>query len=87
MSILDFWFEFASTYSYPAAMRIGFLVRFPFHQEILHPIHSLLRDEFPCLITSEIQAVIDFRPRILIRRDWNKCDGWNRDRIDWNLKP
>lgn len=25
MSTLDFWFEFASTYSYPAAMRIGAL--------------------------------------------------------------
>jgi 2-hydroxychromene-2-carboxylate isomerase len=25
--VLDFWFEFASTYSYPAAMRIGPLAR------------------------------------------------------------
>jgi 2-hydroxychromene-2-carboxylate isomerase len=25
--VLDFWFEFASTYSYPAAMRIGALAR------------------------------------------------------------
>ena len=27
MPVLDFWFEFASTYSYPAAMRIGPLAR------------------------------------------------------------
>lgn len=27
MSTLDFWFEFASTYSYPAAMRIGALAK------------------------------------------------------------
>lgn len=27
MPVLDFWFEFASTYSYPAAMRIGALAR------------------------------------------------------------
>ena len=27
MAILDFWFEFASTYSYPAAMRIGNAVK------------------------------------------------------------
>jgi 2-hydroxychromene-2-carboxylate isomerase len=27
MSILNFWFEFASTYSYPAAMRIGSAVK------------------------------------------------------------
>ncbi len=26
-SVLDFWFEFASTYSYPAAMRIAPLAR------------------------------------------------------------
>jgi 2-hydroxychromene-2-carboxylate isomerase len=27
MAVLDFWFEFASTYSYPAAMRIGRLAQ------------------------------------------------------------
>jgi 2-hydroxychromene-2-carboxylate isomerase len=27
LPVLDFWFEFASTYSYPAAMRIGALAR------------------------------------------------------------
>lgn len=27
MSILDFWFEFSSTYSYPSAMRIGSAVK------------------------------------------------------------
>jgi 2-hydroxychromene-2-carboxylate isomerase len=25
--VVDFWFEFASTYSYPAAMRVGALAR------------------------------------------------------------
>src|SRR5438270_7862653 len=41
--VLDFWFDFASTYSYPAAMRIGLLaknakVRVRFRPFLLGPI-------------------------------------------------
>ena len=41
--VLDFWFDFASTYSYPAAMRIGALaedagVRVRFRPFLLGPI-------------------------------------------------
>jgi 2-hydroxychromene-2-carboxylate isomerase len=44
-SILDFWFEFASTYSYPAAMRIGALaekagVEVKFRPFLLGPIFA-----------------------------------------------
>ena len=43
--ILDFWFEFASTYSYPAAMRIGALaekagVEVKFRPFLLGPIFA-----------------------------------------------
>jgi hypothetical protein len=50
-------------------LRIGFFVRFPFHQEILGPIHALLRDEFPCLLTPDVEEVIRFEPHILFVSD------------------
>jgi 2-hydroxychromene-2-carboxylate isomerase len=45
-AVLDFWFDFASTYSYPAAMRIGTLaeqahVRVRFRPFLLGPIFKL----------------------------------------------
>jgi 2-hydroxychromene-2-carboxylate isomerase len=46
MTALDFWFEFGSTYSYPAAMRIGALareagVRINFRPFLLGPIFKV----------------------------------------------
>jgi teichoic acid glycerol-phosphate transferase len=50
-------------------MRVGFFVSFPFHEEILAPIHAELKDEFPCLISSDVEAIIKFRPHVLVIAD------------------
>ncbi len=50
-------------------MRIGFFVRFPFHMEILVPIHALLQIDFPCLLSADVDEIIAFRPMVLIVSD------------------
>jgi hypothetical protein len=50
-------------------MRVGFFVSFPFHQEILAPIHAQLQHDFPCLLTADVTAIIAFRPHILFVSD------------------
>jgi len=41
-------------------MRIGFFISFPFHREILAPIHAQLEPDFPCLFTSDVEQIIAF---------------------------
>ena len=50
-------------------MRVGFFVSFPFHQEILEPICKELTDDFPCLLSTDVEAIIKFRPHVLIIAD------------------
>lgn len=50
-------------------MRVGFFVSFPFHQEILGPIHAELRNDFPCLISTDVAEIVKFRPHILFISD------------------
>lgn len=50
-------------------MRIGFHFTYDFHHAMLDPIYALLKEEFPCLMTSDANAVIDFKPKILVLAD------------------
>lgn len=51
------------------SMRIGFHLLHDFHHAMLNPIYSLLKDEFPCLITKDVDSIIAFKPKILILAD------------------
>jgi hypothetical protein len=51
------------------SMRIAFHLLYDFHHAMLSPIYSLLKDEFPCLITKEVRLVISFKPKILVLAD------------------
>jgi len=50
-------------------MRIGFHLAYDFHHAMLNPIYALLREEFPCLITTNAKSIIAFKPRILVLAD------------------
>jgi len=50
-------------------MRIGFFISFPFHREILAPIHAQLEPDFPCLFTSDVEQIIAFQPHVLVVSD------------------
>jgi hypothetical protein len=50
-------------------MRIGFHLGYDFHHAMLDPLHALLKEEFPCLLTQDADAVIDFRPKVLVLAD------------------
>jgi len=47
-------------------MRIGFHLSYDFHHAMLDPIYALLKEEFPCLMTRDAGAIIDFKPKILV---------------------
>ena len=46
--------------------RIGFFEKFPFHGAMLRPVYEQLRERLDCLYTDDFQAMIDFRPAILL---------------------
>jgi len=46
--------------------RIGFFVAETFQRAMLAPIYEELRHEFPCLLTDDVDQVIEFQPRILL---------------------
>lgn len=50
-------------------MRIGLFISFPFHREILAPIHAQLEPDFPCLFTADVEEIIAFQPHVLIVSD------------------
>jgi hypothetical protein len=49
--------------------RIAFPVLRPFHRAMLEQIHESLRHDFPCLLTDNLDAVLQFRPRIVVTAD------------------
>jgi hypothetical protein len=51
------------------AMNIGFHLGYEFHHAILDPIYALLKEESPCLLTQDADAIIDFKPKILVLAD------------------
>lgn len=49
--------------------RIGFHILWDFHHSVLDPIYDLLKDDFHCLMTKNIESLIQFNPKILILAD------------------
>lgn len=50
-------------------VRIGFHLFHEFYRAMLEPIYLILKDEFPCLMTKDLKALLDFKPRILLVAD------------------
>lgn len=48
------------------SVRIGFHIFYDFHHAMLEPVYSILKDEFPCLITKNLNSIVSFKPRILL---------------------
>ncbi len=49
--------------------RIGFHIFNDFYRPMLEPVHSILKDDFPCLITKNLNSIVSFKPRILLVAD------------------
>jgi hypothetical protein len=41
-------------------------VAYEFHRAILQPVHEELRQEFPTLITEDVEQIVAFKPRVLV---------------------
>jgi len=50
-------------------MRVGFHLLWEFHHTMLDPIYSLLKDEFACLMTDDVDAIVKFSPQVLLLAD------------------
>lgn len=53
----------------PVKGRIAFHTLFEFHHAILDPIHALMEDRTACLMSRDIEAVIAFKPKVLVIAD------------------
>jgi tetratricopeptide (TPR) repeat protein len=49
-----------------AARRIAFFVPYPFQHAMLDPIYHELKDEFPCLMSTDTQEIVAYQPQILV---------------------
>jgi hypothetical protein len=47
-------------------VRIGFHLYHEFYRAMLEPVYQELKEEFPCLMTKDLKALLDFKPRILL---------------------
>lgn len=45
---------------------VGFHVLYEFHHAMLDPIYALLKDEFACFMSNDINSIIAFQPRVLL---------------------
>jgi len=50
-------------------VRIGFHLFHEFYRAMLEPVYLILKEEFPCLMTRDLNALLDFKPRILLVAD------------------
>jgi len=48
------------------ADRVAFYIAYDFHRAILEPVHEELRQQFPTLITEDIEQIVAFKPRVLV---------------------
>ena len=46
--------------------KIGFYMTHAFHHAMLKPIYALLKDELPCLVTSDYKEMVAFNPQIIV---------------------
>jgi hypothetical protein len=49
--------------------KIGFHILWDFHHSVLDPIYDLLKDDFNCLMTKNVENLIQFNPKVLILAD------------------
>ena len=49
--------------------RIGFYMLHDYYWAMLEPVYSILKDEFPCLMTKNLNSIVSFKPRILLIAD------------------
>src|SRR3990172_8779152 len=48
---------------------IGFYVPFEYQRAMLDPIYDLVKQEFPCIVSPDPQALIRANPRILVQAE------------------
>jgi len=56
---------------YKEEIRIGFYIQLKFHHHILDPIYEILKEEFSCIISSEKESIIKFKPHVIILADYD----------------
>lgn len=52
------------------SVRIGFHILTDYYYPMLEPVHSILKDEFPCLMTKNLSSIVSFKPQILLVADY-----------------
>jgi len=50
-------------------VRIGFHPFHDFYRAMLEPVYLILKEEFPCLMTKDLNSLLDFKPQILLVAD------------------
>ena len=51
------------------AVHIGFHLFHDFYRAMLEPVYLILKDEFPCLMTKNLNSIFAFKPQILLVAD------------------
>jgi len=51
------------------SVRIGFHLAHDLYRPMLEPVYQILKEEFPCLMTKELNSILAFRPQILLVAD------------------